>query len=309
MDREEQMEAVHRCMGAGMQLAAATWALSVLGADDNWLTGNATPKMKSDLLAALDSLEAAHRQLGRRILPRPSRALLTTIAALRAQLSSWDTGGAVPAKLVAAGMELLGAMHLYEPAPGSVAPEADAAEEAESLDTLGLPLPRTSLRIEYSASSGSLVVTVTPKTSARAHPFERLFVRRIDEPRYREIVFAEDEHLESLAICGGQPYAYVHTLISAPDEWGLNDGGVARLWLPEGRLERLPAVHWGHNNESKCWTAQLLGVSPDGTAPIVIASDGGRRDETGCRIGYRLAELDPATSCLTDIAAMPGVFA
>jgi hypothetical protein len=204
---------------------------------------------------------------------------------LRTLLASWKPARAVPEEVANAGRtaakSLLHDLHHH----------TSFMRLTAGLDEHGLPFPRRSLDSFYNAASGSLVALV----DCEGDRWRRLFVRRTDESRYREVVFPREDLIAASAInCAAAPVAFVLAVRPADEHGGLDDGGLYRIALPAGTLESVP---------SRIMVHDFFGASPDGGVLYVTVAEPG-----GNPVAYSLAALDTRTGERTTVAPMPGIF-
>jgi hypothetical protein len=161
------------------------------------------------------------------------------------------------------------------------------------------------MKLQYAPGARALLVRVgAPRVEGRWSR-DTLWVRSVDEPRYRPVVL-EDPRLavEGVVVATAAPVAFVNTHRVAPDERGADDGGIFRVALPSGAISLAVAP----GPRERGWISQLLGASADGATLTVIAGNLPGCEQPDC-IGYGLASLDVASGALTAVAPLPGMFA
>lgn len=269
--------------------------------DGAWVSGGPTDRMRDDLVSTLDRFRATLAQLGDDLYPPMTAEVREAAQAFGALLETWqppelsaDLGQA--AVLLASCL----AKAMYSPAPPPV-PEPEAAH---GIDERGLPFPRAGLRTAYSPAAGALFATADAPFAPHRMTRRRMFVRRIDEPTYREVVLPGDRLVpDDVVLCATAPVAYVHGLQLTNDESGANDAGIFRVTLPDGEVQPI------QQHRSGGWISRLLGASADGATLHVIATTTSVAGAESCGIGYGLATFDIETGLTAELAALPGIFA
>ena len=134
---------------------------------------------------------------------------------------------------------------------------------------LGLPVEPGSERVEdlqYNVVAKTLIVTT------RRAPYgalqRRVFVRNLDEERYREIVPPkEQQHFNETVICQGASFAFSR----CSDDVDGNYAVIYRIQLPDGNLSPIPLPRVSTDNPRvRVTISRLLNASIDGSEVLVV---------------------------------------
>jgi len=185
-----------------MTLVWCAAVLCALSANPSW-AGAPTEQLRTDLIAAIDELGNVLPLLPRGLYPRPAPELADGLQKLRAALAAWEPPARVPDELSSAAMELIAAM--LRAAYSPPAPPEREGPPRPSVDEQGLPVPRGGTTLLHNAPAGALVCVVDSERVPGRFPTKRMFVRRYEEPAYREVVFEGERLVPSDVVTAPPP--------------------------------------------------------------------------------------------------------
>lgn len=184
-----------------------------------------------------------------------------------------------------------------------------------TLSDIGLPVGSAHglHDIAYNAPSRTLVAVLRSLRFVEPEDL-RVFVRRVDEGAYREVVLPDElASVSDIVTCSETSEAYMNVMKwSDASRTSADFFGHFRLLLPEGVLHRLPDPFDPHDPDTSMFIWQLVGPSSDARELHVIV---GRPaavaipPEIGYRMGYYLAALSVETGALSTIAELPAIVA
>jgi hypothetical protein len=180
------------------------------------------------------------------------------------------------------------------------------------LTSLGLDIKPDGERclehLQYSDTAKALVVTTSTKRSGG--PPRRVFVREIQEQRYREIGLPEqNKYFAEIAIAGGSPVAFARCC----DEQDANYCTIWSIHLPDGQLSELPLPPKSTDPSIlRVDISRLLGSSFDGSyLYVVVAYTPVFASDASVPVywEYKVAKMSCASGDLDIITILPTPFA
>jgi hypothetical protein len=189
-------------------------------------------------------------------------------------------------------------------------------ENHTSLQEIGLPVgercdPLGTLHLHsvlINPATNTLIALLQPSKLQGEGDF-RVFFRRVDEPRYRELEMPDEAGAaRSVVSCQSSPLAFV-TLQSVGRPLpsgviGVDNLGVYEVFLPSGRMRKLsePA---GREGSERVWISSLLSSSERGDA---VYANVASQDPTGS-VAYDVMKVDTVSGACELIHELPATFA
>ncbi|APR75891.1 Hypothetical protein A7982_01238 [Minicystis rosea] len=142
----------------------------------------------------------------------------------------------------------------------------------------------------------------------------RVFVRRVDEGAYREVVLPDElASVSDIVTCSETSEAYMNVMKwSDASRMSASFFGLVRLSLPDGALQRLPEPFDPVDADTRMFVSKLVGPSSGGREvhaivgrPIAVAIP----PEHGYRMGYFLVTINVETGALDTISEVPAIVA
>jgi hypothetical protein len=174
---------------------------------------------------------------------------------------------------------------------------------------LGFPDGTAFHLLTASDAGGCIIVKV--HVSGEPLPSQRLFIRRFEEPTYREIAWpAECNSFGDPVIFATKPEVYV-----LGEHWQNHGGGsvgLYRVTLPGGKAELFHPGRGTHSagteDEGGWWFADLLGPTSDEKG-LVVSLATSFRERVGSRVEHAVAAFDFDTGHIRQLAPLPAALA
>lgn len=189
-----------------------------------------------------------------------------------------------------------------------------------SLTEIGLDFDarEMELRTLYNPPGETLIAILVPRRPGQLD--KRVFVRQLGEERYRELSIPHElSSIAGVAVCSDLPALFLNVFVYRDAARAAADfAGVARVFLPQGMIERLPSPvlvdtpQWqGPAIPTDLWIDDILAASADGQRLHVIAAIVVPTGETlhSAHAGRWLATFDVGDGSLKPLAEFPAMFA